>query len=96
MSVLLLQVDGEPFVAAVSAAAIDAGEDPDAIEEYVAAVQESVLVRDLQRDPRVRYCLVDVDRVAELGPQDIALMLTQDGRDEYGFPDLPQAWETLP
>lgn len=95
MSVLLLQVDGEPFLAAVNAQAIDAGEDPDAIEEYVAAVREHLVIRDLSHDPQIRFCLVEVDSVAELGPDDIARTLTADGRDEYGMPDLPQTWETL-
>jgi hypothetical protein len=95
MSILLLQVDGAPYVAAVNAMALDAGEDPLVLGEYVASVREHVIDRDLSHEPTLRYCLIDVHSVAEYGPDDIAALLTDAGREAHGSPDLPQAWETL-
>jgi len=90
MSIVLLQVEGQPYVVAVNAGHIDAGEDPDVLSDYLAAVLEHLLVRDVTSEPQVRFCLVDVASVAEYGPNEIARFLT-----DYGPTDLPQTWETV-
>jgi hypothetical protein len=84
--VLILHVEGEPFVQAVR---LD-DPSPGYAETYAHAV-----ARHLDQDKVLRYVEVHVSSVAELGPDDIAAMLTTAGREEFGVPDLPQVWERV-
>lgn len=84
---LILTVDGQPFVQCV---ALDDETDPGYIEFYVQQVR-----RYLHPSLTLRWAHVDVSTVAEYGPNDIAGFLTELGQAEHGITDLPQKWQTL-
>lgn len=84
---LILQVEGQPFVQAVRL------DDPS--PGY--AGRYARLVRGYL-DPAavLLWCEVDVSTVAEYGPNDIAAMLSEDTQEERGLmTDLPQRWERM-
>jgi hypothetical protein len=85
--VLILHIEGQPFVQAVR---LD-DPSPDYAQRYVREVRKYV-------DPMavLRWAEVDVSSVAEYGPDDIAAMLSEDTQEELGLmTDLPQRWETI-
>lgn len=84
---LILTVDGHPFVQCV---ALDDETNPDYIVQYVRIVQSY-----LHPSLTLRWAHVDVSRVADYGPNDIAAMLTELGQAEFGITDLPQKWQTI-
>lgn len=83
---LILQIEGQPFVQAVRL------DDPS--EGYAATYAEAVK-RYIDPAATLRYVEVDVSDVAEYGPNDIAAMLSADGQEKFGVTDLPQRWESL-
>lgn len=83
---LILNIEGQPFVQAVK---LD-DPSPGYAERYVAEV-----VKYLDPAATLRWVEVDVSSVAEYGPNDIAAMLSEDTQEEAGLlTDLPQRWET--
>lgn len=84
---LVLNIEGKPFVQAV---ALD-DPSPGYAERYVGAVARYVVPGTV-----IRWAEVDVSRVAEYGPNDIAAMLSEDTQAETGLTtDLPQRWQTF-
>lgn len=84
---LILQVEGQPFVQAVR---LD-DPSPGYAEHYAEQVAKYL-------DPAavLLYAEVDVTSVAEYGPNDVAAMLSEDTQEEQGLrTDLPQRWERL-
>lgn len=83
---LILNIEGQPFVQAVR---LD-DPSPGYAERYVGEV-----VKYLDPAAVLRWVEVDVSSVAEYGPNDIAAMLSEDTQEERGLlTDLPQRWET--
>jgi hypothetical protein len=83
--VLILHVEGQPFVQAVR---LD-DPSPGYAEKYAGIVK-----RYLDPDAVLRWVEVDVSSVAEYGPNDIAAMLSEDTQADEGLmTDLPQRWE---
>jgi hypothetical protein len=83
--VLILHVEGQPFVQAVR---LD-DPSPGYAEKYAGIVK-----RYLDPDAVLRWVEVDVSSVAEYGPNDIAAMLSEDTQSDEGLmTDLPQRWE---
>lgn len=84
---LLLQIEGQPFVQAVR---LD-DPSPGYAEQYARIVRDYI-----DQAATLLWCEVDVSSVAEYGPNDIAAMLSQDTQEEAGLTtDLPQRWERL-
>lgn len=86
MSILLLRLGGAPDNADVPTLAVRLDDPtPSYRATYAAAVARYL-------DPAVTllWAEVDVMRVSEYGPDDMAAMLVND--DEFGLMDIPQTW----
>lgn len=86
MSLLVLKIDGQPFVQVVQ---LD-DPSPGYAASYAHKVREYI-----DPDATLRWAEVDVTSVAEYGPNDIANMLSESMQDAGLLTDLPQRLETL-